>query len=273
MIRKIGGSLGDGLLKTQQRLIPITTYMPRFNRAKKLIDHQAKHTLDASCGTGEFTIWLAKRGLPISGVNISPHEIEIARQNAHKAMLQMDLQVGDLSQQTPFPDGSFDQIISLDTVVHIQNTKAAFEEFHRLLAPGGRLLVSLASFAPSGRGQLFWGENALRKNVPHACHTPPIWAGKSWLTLTPQEQQARFYQHKFYAPDEVKKETATLFHIEHIEYTLHLFGTLTTDLVFGVRFARYLEPLLFSLGTQLDQWIFPRKRPGYLLFAVLRKPV
>ena len=265
------GALADRLLRLQKRLLPITAYLPRFYRAEPLVRKHARHTLDAACGAGEFAIHLARCGMKISGVNLSEQEIAVARLNAHRAGQTIDFQVGDLSARTPFSDGAFDQIISLDTIVHIPNTDAVFREFHRLLAPGGRALISLAAFAPSGRGGLFPGEEILRRYTPQFLDAPPVWNDKSWLRLTPKEQQARFYQYRFYRLKDLQKQLDGLFEITHHEYALHLFSIYATDLVFGVRYCRYIEPLLFALGARLDRCIFPPERPGYLLIAVLKK--
>jgi len=40
--------------------------------------------------------------------------------------------------------------------------------------------------------------------------------------------------------------------------------------VFGVRYARYLEPLAFYVASLADSWLCSPKRPGYLLWVVLR---
>ena len=199
MIRRIVGALADGCLNFQTLLFPITAWMPRFYRVQKLLNWQATHTLDASCGTGELTVWMANRGLCVSGINISEHEIEVSQKLAVQSSLNIDFRVGDLASQTPFEAEAFDQIVSLDTVVHIPDDDAVFREFYRLLAPRGRLLVSLASIAPSGRGALFWGETLFRKIIPRFLHTPPVWEGKTWLQLTAQEQQDRFH-HIMYDP-------------------------------------------------------------------------
>ena len=271
MIRRILGALADGILKIQEFFFPMTMWMPRFYRVQSLINWQAKNTLDASCGTGELTVWIAKKGLSVSGTNISQHEIDMSKKAAKDANLDIDFRVGDLSTQTPYEDGAFDQIISLDTVVHIPDDDAVFREFHRLLSPGGRVVVSLASIAPSGRGNLFCCETILRTLIPQFLYTPPIWEGKTWLQLTVQEQQARFFQHRFYSVEHLTQQIGHIFTLIHHEYALHRFTVWATDLVFGVRFLRFFEPTLFTFAARLDRLFHNPQRRGYLLFAVLEK--
>jgi SAM-dependent methyltransferase len=271
MIRRFLGGIADCLLKIQNFILPITTWMPRFYWVRSLIDWGASHTLDASCGTGELTVWMRKRGLHVSGTNISEHEVEVSRRVATSANLQIDFRVGDLSGRTPFEDGAFDQIVSLDTVVHIPDDDAVFREFHRLLAPEGRLLLSLASIAPSGRGRLFRGEGIVRFLTPRFLYSDNTWEGESWLRLTAAQQQARFFQHRFYTIEDLENQVAERFSVVGYVYALHRFTCLATDLVFGIRFFKFFEPSLFFLAARIDRLFYSRHRPGYLLFVILQK--
>lgn len=48
----------------------------------------------------------------------------------------------DLNHPLPIADGSFDVIVSSEVIEHIENPRAVFREFHRLLVPGGLLFVT-----------------------------------------------------------------------------------------------------------------------------------
>ena len=48
----------------------------------------------------------------------------------------------DLNEPLPVRDGVFDAIISTEVIEHLENPRAVFREFHRLLRPGGRLLLT-----------------------------------------------------------------------------------------------------------------------------------
>lgn len=77
---------------------------------------------------------------------------------------------GDLNHPLPLGDGVFDSIVSVEVVEHLENPRAVFREFHRLLKPGGVLVVttpnqeSLRSYA----GLFFGGHFAsfLGKSYP-----------------------------------------------------------------------------------------------------------
>lgn len=271
MIRQIFGSVADTLLRLQIRRLPISAWLPRFYQVKHLIREDMKDTLDASCGAGELTLWMARRGMRVSGVDLSQAEIELARARAAEQGLDIEFRVGDLSARTPFPGGRFDQIISLDTVTHIPDDTAVFREFYRLLVSGGRLVVSLAAFAPSGSGDLYPAQKALRRWVPRCLDSAPVWNGKAWLHASPEDLRIGFRQCHFYNHRTFLRHLPEGFELEHYEYGLHFFSALATDLVFGIRYARFFQPVVFMLSTRLDRLLCRPRRPGYLLFVVLRR--
>ncbi len=271
MIRRAVGVLADSILRAQNSLIPITSWLPRFYQVKPLIDRHKPYTLDAACGTGELTLWMANQGMKVAGVNLSKHEIDVARQRASEKNLDIDFRVGDLAEHTTFEDESFDQIVSLDTIVHIPDDNAVFSEFHRLLKPGGQLLASLASFAPSGSGSLFSAQRAFHRRIPRILEEDPVWQGKTWLRCSSEDLQARFGQFRFYELLPLLKKLADRFELSHYEYGLRLFSALATDVAFGIRYGRYFQPFLFTIGTRLDRLFCHARRPGYVLLVTLKK--
>ena len=62
--------------------------------------------LDQGCGAGTNSIFLARAGFRVSGVDLAPHAIEAARRRAHRAKVEVDFRVGD-ALDLPYPDGTF----------------------------------------------------------------------------------------------------------------------------------------------------------------------
>ena len=147
---RLAGTVADSLLALQRACLPSTAWLPRFLQAKRLIDTSAGHTLDASCGNGDFTVWMAQQGMRITGVDFSAHELELAQARARDTGVSIDFEVCDLANAHGLPDAGFDQILSLDTIVHIPDDGAVFDTFARVLKPGGRLVASLAGTALRG---------------------------------------------------------------------------------------------------------------------------
>ena len=75
--------------------------------------HPHQRILDLACGTGTMTVW-AKQSMPgaeIHGVDGDPDILVRARKKAHAAGVSIDFQPG-YADQLPFPDASFDRILS-----------------------------------------------------------------------------------------------------------------------------------------------------------------
>jgi SAM-dependent methyltransferase len=97
--------------------------------------------MEVGCGPGHVTAYLAKLGLDVSGTDLSPRMIEIAR----KTYPDLLFDVASMTGLAP-ADGSLGGIVSWWSLLHLppEVVPVAFAEFHRVLATGGLLLVGFA---------------------------------------------------------------------------------------------------------------------------------
>ncbi|MBI5345149.1 MAG: class I SAM-dependent methyltransferase [Deltaproteobacteria bacterium] len=98
--------------------------------------------LDAGCGTGIYTIELLRRGALATGADNSEAMLSAARAKALREGLKMEFITADAAR-LPFPDGHFDIVISIGMLCFIKEGDRALTEMHRVLKPGGRLVVGL----------------------------------------------------------------------------------------------------------------------------------
>ncbi|MDX3767482.1 class I SAM-dependent methyltransferase [Streptomyces sp. NBC_01707] len=108
---------------------------------------------DLGCGPGHITAHLDKLGLPVFGVDASAAMIKLAR-NAYPG-LRFD--TGSMAALN-IADGLLDGVLSRWSIIHTppQELPVVLAEFHRVLAPGGHLLVGFsASDDPSRPTQAF----------------------------------------------------------------------------------------------------------------------
>ncbi len=93
--------------------------------------------LDAACGTGRYTGFLADQGHRVVGVDSSPDMLERAR----KRVPQAEFRRGDL-HDLPVPDGHVDIVVCALALSHVPDLRPVFTEFARVLRPGGHLVVT-----------------------------------------------------------------------------------------------------------------------------------
>jgi ubiquinone/menaquinone biosynthesis C-methylase UbiE len=101
-----------------------------------------EHILDVGCGTGNFSLELARLGVAVTGIDISEAMLAIARRKAEDAGLNMELLKAD-ARHLPFSANSFDKIVSVSALEFAPDLKAVLEECYRILKPGGRLVIAL----------------------------------------------------------------------------------------------------------------------------------
>jgi ubiquinone/menaquinone biosynthesis C-methylase UbiE len=93
--------------------------------------------LDAACGTGRHSAFLAARGHRIVGVDRSPEMLERARQKVPAG----DFREGDIDA-LPLDAESVDAVVCALALVHLPDVTTAVREFARVVRPRGRVLVS-----------------------------------------------------------------------------------------------------------------------------------
>jgi SAM-dependent methyltransferase len=94
--------------------------------------------LDAGCGSGTVLRIAADRGADVTGIDASPAFVEHARRRVPGARIE----VGDI-QFLPFADASFDVVTGFNSFQYASDPSAALREAHRVLRPGGRLLMAI----------------------------------------------------------------------------------------------------------------------------------
>src|SRR4051812_11606862 len=111
-------------------------------------DLQAGWTvLDVATGSGNAALAAARRGCEAVGVDYVPALLERGRLRATAEHLDVQFVEGD-AQGLPFPDASFDAVLSIYGVMFAPDHERAASELVRVCRPGGR--IALASWTPDG---------------------------------------------------------------------------------------------------------------------------
>ena len=114
-------------------------HFEKLHHLLRLVDfdgYSGKRVLDVGCGAGTDLVRFAKGGALVSGVDISPSAVGLARQNFSQQGLEADLREAD-GEHLPYADGTFDLVFAHGVVQYTPNSRALVEECRRVLKPGG----------------------------------------------------------------------------------------------------------------------------------------
>jgi len=97
--------------------------------------------LDAGCGSGMIAARLAAEGALVHGVDLNAEMIELAQTRVGPHGGRLTFQIGDACE-LPFPDESFDAVVSTNVVFAVPDPTAYLCEVRRVLRAGRKLVVS-----------------------------------------------------------------------------------------------------------------------------------
>lgn len=103
--------------------------------------------LDVACGTGNSAVPAARAGASVTGVDIASNLLAQARQRATAENLDIRFEEGD-AEELPFPDRSFDVVLSMFGAMFAPRPERVAAELLRVCKPGG--MVAMANWTPEG---------------------------------------------------------------------------------------------------------------------------
>lgn len=146
---KIFKERGKVFLKPQEDMSGVT---------KEFKKHKLKRILDLGCGTGRHSVYLAKKGFDVYGIDIAEEGIKQARQWLKGEGLNANLKIGSIYEKLPYKNDFFDAVISTYTIHHqkIENIRKTIQEIERILKPGGFIFINVRrrkfrKFYPAGK--------------------------------------------------------------------------------------------------------------------------
>ncbi|MEU4744129.1 methyltransferase domain-containing protein [Actinosynnema sp. NPDC023658] len=119
----------------------------------------AGEVLEVAVGTG-LNLAHYPAGVEVTGVDFSPVMLRLAGRRAAELGRAVVLTEAD-AQALPFPDASFDTVVCTLGLCGFPDERAAISEMHRVLRPGGRLL--LLDHVGSHHAPIRWGQRLLEK--------------------------------------------------------------------------------------------------------------
>ncbi|MCW2737301.1 class I SAM-dependent methyltransferase [Nocardioides sp.] len=176
---------GDAALKQRHRTMWASGHYDRVAReiipelGQRLVASLAitsgERVLDIAAGTGNAAVPAARTGATVVASDLTPELLETGR--AEHPDAGIDWQVAD-AEALPWPDGSYDVVLSTVGVMFAPHHQAAADELLRVLRPGGRL--GLLSWTPEGFiGRLFATMRDFVPAPPAGVQPPPLWGDEA----------------------------------------------------------------------------------------------
>jgi SAM-dependent methyltransferase len=106
-----------------------------------------ERVVDLATGTGNAALLAARLGAAVTGLDLAPRLIDVARKRAAGEGVEASFVVGDIGA-LPFGDGAFDVALSVFGAIFAAEPSRAFAEMTRVLRPDGRALLSV--WVPAG---------------------------------------------------------------------------------------------------------------------------
>jgi SAM-dependent methyltransferase len=230
--------------------------MGRWGRARRWLPADARRVIDIGCAFGYGTAALAGRGQSRRWVVGVERDAEhLWRASQHRwwfPVVQAD------GAQLPFRTGTVDAVVLLDVVEHTANPAAMIAEAHRVLRPGGCLVLSVPHQG------LLSGIDPL--NVYPALQR--CW--QSWPPLEPADETASG-RHRHFTIDEIRALLSSGFTVDRVARTglgiselLHLALLLVFKALFRWRSA-YLAARALHFTVYLVDDLLPAGPLGYHL--------
>jgi Methyltransferase domain len=132
--------------------------------------------LDVATGTGNVAIPAAIAGATVTGLDLTPKLLEVARGRAAEAAVEVDFVEGD-AEQLPFDDDAFDLVTSCFGVIFAPRQELAAGELVRVARPGAT--IALTAWTPEGlNGKMLATVGSYMPPPPPELKSPVMWGSE-----------------------------------------------------------------------------------------------
>lgn len=142
--------MGSNKIKVFSPIAGYTLAAERYDEREKYLDSfeqgnlwplmgevTGKKVLDVGAGTGRLSVPLFQRGADVTALDINEQMLKVLSKKAPR----IPTIIGD-AEDLPFPEGTFDLVVSTFLIVHLKDPMRFFDEVYRVLKDGGRFIVT-----------------------------------------------------------------------------------------------------------------------------------
>jgi len=153
--------------------LAIQTTVPAAQLVRYAGIRSGQHVLDVGCGTGVVAVTAARLGATVTGLDLTPELLSVARENARTAEVSVDFHEGD-AEALPFDASAFDAVVSQFGHIFAPRPDVTIGEMLRVLKPGG--VIAFATWPPEiFIGRVFGLTARYMPPPPPGVSPPPQW--------------------------------------------------------------------------------------------------
>ena len=177
-------------------VVGVTLQIVGESLAESMDIRSGERVLDVAAGNGNATLAAARRFAQVTSTDYVPELLEKGRARAQADGLAVEFKTADV-ENLPFPDGSFDAVVSTFGAMFAPRHARTAQEMLRVTRSGGR--IGLANWTPEGFiGQLF---KVIGRHVPPPAglQSPALWGTETHLVelFGPQAADIRTERRNF----------------------------------------------------------------------------
>ncbi|MEO1468176.1 MAG: bifunctional 2-polyprenyl-6-hydroxyphenol methylase/3-demethylubiquinol 3-O-methyltransferase UbiG [Pseudomonadota bacterium] len=169
-------------LRTLANMVPA-----RLRHFERMVGSwEGRDVLDLGCGGGFLSEALATRGAHVTGIDPAARAVESARTHAEAGGLDIRYDVG-VGEALPYPDASFDIVVSVDVLEHVESVPKVLAETARVLRPGGLFCYDTINRNVLSRLVVITAAEDVLGLLPKGTHDPAMFIRPSELAAMLRE--------------------------------------------------------------------------------------
>ncbi|TAL84290.1 MAG: bifunctional 2-polyprenyl-6-hydroxyphenol methylase/3-demethylubiquinol 3-O-methyltransferase UbiG [Rhodanobacter sp.] len=134
------------------------------------VDLRLARVADVGCGGGLLSEALARAGASVTGIDLGPKVIDIARLHLHESNLQVDYRLQSSSELAATEPATFDAVCCMELIEHVPDPAALVADLAAMLKPGGQLFMSTLNRTPASFGAAILGAEYVMRMLPRGTH-------------------------------------------------------------------------------------------------------
>lgn len=142
----------------------------RMKFVKERAEVSGARVLDLGCGGGILSESLARAGAEVTGIDIAPKVLSIARLHLHESGLEVDYEQKTAEQIAQEMPGQFDIVTCMEMLEHVPDPESIIESIQMLLKPGGHVFLSTLNRTPLSFALGIVGAEHIARLLPRGTH-------------------------------------------------------------------------------------------------------